>query len=90
MRKRKEPTIDEVMEEFGLAARWEELGGILGEDGRYWVLSQFLCAIQNWERSEAEGRKIAWEKAVSLMEQGYTAEQLKQMGPRGAPPRVNS
>jgi hypothetical protein len=38
--------------------------------------------IAKWEAiGKAIGEKTAWEKVVSLMEQGYTADQLKRMAP---------
>jgi hypothetical protein len=30
---------------------------------------------------EAKGEKIGWQKAVELLKQGYTVEQLEQMSP---------
>jgi hypothetical protein len=51
--------------------------------------------VAKWEArgkaiGEAQGRvigeKTAWEKFVSLMEQGYTADELKRMAPAGVPP----
>jgi hypothetical protein len=32
-------------------------------------------------RGEARGEQTAWEKFISLMEQGYTVDQLKRMAP---------
>jgi hypothetical protein len=38
-----------------------------------------------WEkRGEARGEKNAWQKAIGLLKQGYTPEQLEQMSP-GSP-----
>jgi hypothetical protein len=35
-----------------------------------------------WEAQvRAESEKTAWEKVVSLMRQGYTADELEQMAP---------
>jgi hypothetical protein len=47
-----------------------------------------------WERrgevrGEALGEKTAWEKAISLLKQGYTVEQLEQMDPVNAPLSTN-
>ncbi|MDR1443878.1 MAG: hypothetical protein LBI94_03255 [Treponema sp.] len=43
-----------------------------------------------WEKwGETRGEKTGWERAVSLMKQGYTVEQLEQMDPLNAPPPVN-
>jgi hypothetical protein len=52
--------IDELMEELGLAAKWEKRGEV---------------------RGEALGEKNAWQKAIELLKQGYTVEQLEQMTP---------
>jgi hypothetical protein len=30
---------------------------------------------------EARGKKTGWEKAIELLKQGYTVEELKQMSP---------
>jgi hypothetical protein len=41
-----------------------------------------------WEaQGRARGEKTAWEKVVSLAEQGYTADQLKRMAPSGTDTR---
>jgi hypothetical protein len=50
----------ELMEEFGLTAKWEKRGEA---------------------RGEARGEKNAWQKALGLLKQGYTLEQLEQMSP---------
>jgi hypothetical protein len=43
-----------------------------------------------WERQgETRGERTAWEKAISLLKQGYTVEQLEQMDPVNAPAPVN-
>jgi hypothetical protein len=63
-----EVTLEEVLEEAGLIAKWEKRGEAKGE------------AI-----GEAIGEKNGWEKAIELLRQGYTLEQLEQMNP-GAPP----
>jgi hypothetical protein len=55
MRKKK-LTLDDVLEESGMTAKWEQ-----------------------------RGEKTGWERAISLMKQGYTAEQLEQMDPANAP-----
>jgi hypothetical protein len=34
----------------------------------------------------AEGEQTAWEKVLSLMEQGYTVDELKRMAPAGVAP----
>jgi hypothetical protein len=38
-------------------------------------------------RGEAKGEKTAWEKAITLLKQGYTVEQLERMDPAGPFPR---
>ncbi|MDR2606914.1 MAG: hypothetical protein LBC57_00860, partial [Treponema sp.] len=43
-------TLDEVLEEAGLTAKWKE-----------------------------RGEKIGWQKAIELLKQGYTVDQLEQM-----------
>ncbi|MDR1047173.1 MAG: hypothetical protein LBL64_05315 [Treponema sp.] len=43
-------TLDEVLEEAGLTAKWEK-----------------------------QGEKIGWQKAIELLKQGYTVDQLEQM-----------
>jgi hypothetical protein len=56
--------IDELMEEIGLAAKWEKRGEARGE-----------------ARGEVRGEKNAWQRAIELLKQGYTVEQLEQMTP---------
>jgi hypothetical protein len=68
MSKTEEAKFYEVLEKAGLTAKWEDRGRA------------------KWEavgeaRGEARGEKTAWEKFVSLMEQGYTVDQLKRMAP---------
>jgi hypothetical protein len=46
--------------------------------------------IRGEARGEAQGEKNAWGKAISLLKQGYTVEQLEQMDPVNAPAPVNS
>ncbi|MDR1024476.1 MAG: hypothetical protein LBL56_02025, partial [Treponema sp.] len=58
------------------------------------VLEECGYAVE-WEqrgevRGEAQGEKNAWGKAISLLKQGYTVEQLEQMDPVNAPAPVNS
>jgi hypothetical protein len=58
------------------------------------VLEEFGYAVE-WEqrgeiRGEAQGEKNAWGKAIGLLKQGYTVEQLEQMDPVNAPAPVNS
>jgi hypothetical protein len=64
---------DELMEEFGLTAKWEKRGEVIGE-----AIGKAI--------GEAEGKKIGWEEAIDLLRQGYTLEQLEQMSPGGPPP----
>jgi hypothetical protein len=56
---KEEVTLEEVLEEVGLTAKWEK-------------------------RGEARGEKTGWEKAIELLKQGYTLEQLEQMNPGGS------
>jgi hypothetical protein len=64
----KELTFDELMEEIGLAAKWEERGEARG-------------VVIGEARGEAKGEKNGWEKAIALLKEGYTVEQLEQMSP---------
>jgi hypothetical protein len=59
-----EVTLDEVLEEAGLTAKWEQRGEARGE-----------------AKGKAQGEKTGWEKAIELLKQGYTVEQLEQMSP---------
>jgi hypothetical protein len=59
-----ELTLDEVLEEAGLTAKWEKRGEAKGV---------------------AIGEKTGWEKAIELLKQGYTVEQLEQMNPSAHP-----
>jgi hypothetical protein len=70
MRKKK-LTWREVLEEFGLA-EWERRGEVLGE-ARGKAQGEALGKVQ--------GERTAWEKAIRLLKQGYTVEQLEQMDP---------
>jgi hypothetical protein len=45
-----------------------------------WVEETGLAA--KWEaQAYARGEKTGWEKALGLMKQGYTVEELERMGP---------
>jgi hypothetical protein len=68
-----EITLDEVLEEAGLTAKWEARGEARG-------------VVIGEARGVARGEKTAWEKFVSLMRQGYTADELERMSPTGVPP----
>jgi hypothetical protein len=51
-------------------------------------LMEELGLTAEWERrgearGEAKGEKNGWEKAIGLLKQGYTLEQLEQMSPGG-------
>jgi hypothetical protein len=59
-----EVTLEEVLEEVGLTAKWEKRGEA---------------------RGEAKGEKNGWQKAIGLMKQGFTLEQLERMSPDGPP-----
>jgi hypothetical protein len=61
-------TLEEVLEKAGLTAKWEQRGEARG--------------ISIGEaRGEAKGEKNAWQKAIELLRQGYTVEQLERMQP---------
>jgi hypothetical protein len=62
-----EVTLEEVLEEAGLTAKWEKRGEARG------------VAI-----GETRGEKTGWQKAIGLLKQGYTVEQLERMSPGGA------
>jgi hypothetical protein len=51
---------DRLVEEMGLAAKWEANGEV---------------------RGEARGEQNAWKKAIELMKQGHTVEELERMSP---------
>jgi hypothetical protein len=58
------------------------------EEAKFYEVLKKAGLTANWEAQvRAEGRaigeKTAWEKVVSLMEQGYTVDQLKRMVPSG-------
>jgi hypothetical protein len=76
MDKTGETTLDEVLERMGLIAKWEDRGRAEG---------RAIGRVEGRAIGEAQGRaigeKTAWEKVVSLMEQGYTVDQLKRMTP---------
>jgi hypothetical protein len=55
-----ELTLEDVLEEAGLIAKWEK-------------------------RGEAIGEKTGWEKAIGLLKQGYTVDQLERMSPGVSP-----
>jgi hypothetical protein len=70
MDKSGETTLDEVLERMGLIAKWEDRGRAK------WEAIGEACG-------EAIGEKTAWEKVVSLLRQGYTADELERMTPSG-------
>jgi hypothetical protein len=72
MNKRGKTPFDEVLEELGLTAKWRAEGRVEGE-------------ARGEARVRIEGEKSAWEKMVSLLKLGYTADQLEQMEPSGFP-----
>jgi hypothetical protein len=68
----KKLTLDEVLERLGLTAEWEKRGEARGE-------------ARGVAIGEAKGEKNAWQKAINLLKQGYTLEQLERMSPDGPP-----
>ncbi|MDR1469195.1 MAG: hypothetical protein LBT00_07870 [Spirochaetaceae bacterium] len=71
---------DALMEELGLAAKWQERGvaeGIaIGE-----AEGEARGEAEGIAIGEVRGEKNAWRKVLDLMKQGYTVEQLEQMAP---------
>ncbi|MDR2070313.1 MAG: hypothetical protein LBP81_02700 [Treponema sp.] len=63
-------TLDEVLEEAGLTVKWEKRGEERGEK-------------RGEERGRRIGEKSGWEKAIELLKQGYTVDQLEQMVSEG-------
>jgi hypothetical protein len=63
-----EVSFDELMEELGLAAKWEARGIAIGK-------------AQGEARGEARGKKTGWEEVIALLKQGHTVEELERMGP---------
>jgi hypothetical protein len=66
------------------------------EEAKFYEVMKEAGLTAKWEargraKWEAEGRaigaKTAWEQVVSLMKQGYTAEQLERMAPSGTDTR---
>jgi hypothetical protein len=77
-----EVTLDEVLEEAGLTAKWEKRGEAIGEargEARGVVIGEARGVVIG----EARGEKTGWEKAIGLLKQGYTVDQLEQMSPGG-------
>jgi hypothetical protein len=74
MSKSEEAKFYEVMKEAGLTAKWEARGRAKWE-------------AQGRAEGRAIGAKTAWEQVVSLVKQGYTAEQLERMAPSGTDTR---
>jgi hypothetical protein len=54
------------------------------EEAKFYEVMKEAGLTAKWEAiGEARGEKSAWEKFVSLMEEGYTVDQLKRMAPSG-------
>jgi hypothetical protein len=68
-------TLEEALEKAGLTAKWEKRGEAKGIS---------IGEAKGISIGEAKGEKNAWEKAIKLLRQGYTVEQLERMKP-GAP-----
>jgi hypothetical protein len=64
---------DRWVEETGLAAKWEAQGEVRGE-------------ARGVAQGVAIGEKTAWEKAIALLKQGYTVEELENLRPGDTPP----
>jgi hypothetical protein len=59
-------TLEEVLEEIGLTAKWEKRGEAIGE-------------ARGVARGFAIGKKTGLEDAIELLKQGHTVEQLEQI-----------
>ncbi|MDR1147953.1 MAG: hypothetical protein LBK66_04915 [Spirochaetaceae bacterium] len=58
------------------------------EEAKFYEVMKEAGLTAKWEAiAEARGERTAWEKVVSLMEQGYTVDQLKRMTPSGTDTR---
>jgi hypothetical protein len=71
-----ELTFEELVEKAGLTAKWEKRGEARGE-ARGIVIGE----ARGETRGVSMGEKNAWQKAIELLKQGYTLEQLEQMRP---------
>jgi predicted transposase YdaD len=80
MRNAGELTLDEVLEKFGLTAKWEAAGEIRGE-----ARGKAEGRVEGEARGRVEGEKSAWEKMVTMLKQGYTVDELERMPPSGVP-----
>jgi hypothetical protein len=49
------------------------------------VLEESGMTVEWEQKGEARGKKVGWERAISLLKQGYTVEQLEKMDPVNAP-----
>jgi hypothetical protein len=59
---------DQWVEEMGWAAKWRAEGAAEGE-------------VRGEARGEARGEKTGWKKAIDLLKQGHTVEDLERMSP---------
>jgi hypothetical protein len=75
-------TLDEVLEQAGLTAKWEQRGEARGEV-RGEARGEARGKALGEARGEIRGEKNAWGKVITLLKQGYTVEQLERMSPRG-------
>jgi hypothetical protein len=71
-----EVTLEDVLEEVGLIAKWEKRGEARGVA---------IGEARGVAKGEASGKKTGWEEAIGLLKQGYTLDQLERMGPGGTP-----
>jgi hypothetical protein len=71
-----EVTLEEVLEDAGLIAKWEKRGEARG---------LIIGEARGLTIGEARGEKNAWQKAIALLKQGHTLEQLERMSPGGSP-----
>jgi hypothetical protein len=61
-----------VLEKAGLTAKWEKRGEARGEA---------IGEAKGITIGEARAKENTWQRAIELLKQGYTVEQLEQMRP---------
>ena len=81
-----EKALEEMLERIGLTSKWEKRGearGVALGEARGVALGEARGAALGEARGaalgEAKGKQIGWEKAIGLLKEGYTVDQLEQM-----------